>query len=33
MLRLCWIDTYIGPPELITHDAGRNFISNNNNSY
>jgi Reverse transcriptase (RNA-dependent DNA polymerase) len=27
MLRLCWIDTYIGPPELITHDAGRNFIS------
>jgi hypothetical protein len=26
-LRLCWIDTYIGPPELITHDAGKNFIS------
>jgi hypothetical protein len=27
ILRLCWIDTYIGPPELITHDAGKNFIS------
>jgi hypothetical protein len=26
-LRACWIDTYIGPPEYITHDAGRNFIS------
>lgn len=26
-LRLCWIDTYIGPPDLITHDAGKNFIS------
>ncbi|RAL61913.1 hypothetical protein DID88_002402 [Monilinia fructigena] len=21
-LRECWIDTYIGPPEYITHDAG-----------
>ena len=27
ILRACWIDTYIGPPEYITHDAGRNFIS------
>ena len=27
ILRTCWIDTYIGPPEYITHDAGRNFIS------
>ena len=26
-LRACWIDTYVGPPEYITHDAGRNFIS------
>ena len=27
ILRTCWIDTYIRPPEYITHDAGRNFIS------
>jgi hypothetical protein len=27
ILRACWIDIYIGPPEYITHDAGRNFIS------
>ena len=26
-LRLCWIDTYLGPPDQITHDAGKNFIS------
>lgn len=26
-LRLCWIDVYIGPPDLITHDAGSNFVS------
>ena len=26
-LRLCWIDVYIGPPDLITHDAGTNFVS------
>lgn len=25
-LRACWIDVYIGPPDVITHDAGRNFI-------
>lgn len=23
--RLCWIDTFIGPPEIIKHDAGTNF--------
>ncbi|KAF1990555.1 hypothetical protein K402DRAFT_303635, partial [Aulographum hederae CBS 113979] len=27
MLRLCWIDTYLGPPEVIKHDAGKNFKS------
>ena len=27
ILRLCWIDTYIGPPEYITYDTGKNFIS------
>jgi hypothetical protein len=27
LLRLCWIDTYVGPPDQITHDAGKNFIS------
>jgi hypothetical protein len=26
-LRECWIDTYLGPPDLIAHDAGKNFIS------
>lgn len=25
ILRLCWIDTYLGPPDLIVHDAGTNF--------
>ena len=27
VLRMCWIDTYLGPPDLIAHDAGKNFIS------
>ena len=27
VLRMCWIDTYLGPPDLVTHDAGKNFIS------
>ena len=27
ILRMCWIDTYLGPPDLIAHDAGKNFIS------
>jgi hypothetical protein len=26
-LKLCWIDTYLGPPDQITHDAGTNFAS------
>ncbi|CEJ95277.1 Putative Polyprotein [[Torrubiella] hemipterigena] len=26
-IRCCWIDTYLGPPEWIVHDAGRNFAS------
>jgi len=24
---MCWIDTYLGLPDLITHDAGKNFVS------
>ncbi|KAI0995592.1 hypothetical protein K3495_g12589 [Podosphaera aphanis] len=27
MLCTCWIDTYIGPPDIISHDAGKNFTS------
>ena len=26
-LRSCWIDTYLGPPDLITTDAGKQFTS------
>ena len=26
-LRLYWIEVYIGPPDLITHDTGSNFVS------
>ena len=26
-LRNCWVDTYLGPPGYITHDAGTNFAS------
>jgi hypothetical protein len=26
-LRLCWIDVYLGPPDVIKHDAGKNFKS------
>lgn len=26
-LRQCWIDTYLGPPDRIVHDAGTNFAS------
>jgi hypothetical protein len=26
-LRACWIDTYLGPPDMIVHDAGKNFVS------
>ncbi|POS85469.1 hypothetical protein EPUL_004337 [Erysiphe pulchra] len=25
--RLCWIDTYLGPPAIINHDAGTNLAS------
>jgi hypothetical protein len=24
---MCWINTYLGPLDLITHNAGKNFIS------
>ena len=27
VLKECWIDTYLGPPDIITHDAGTNFDS------
>jgi hypothetical protein len=27
VLRVCWIDTYIGPPDIIIYDARKNFIS------
>jgi len=27
ILWTCWIDMYFGPPEYITHDTSRNFIS------
>lgn len=26
-MRLCWIDVYIGPPGVINHDAGIQFIA------
>ena len=26
-LRNCWIDVYVGPPDLIVHDAGTNFTA------
>lgn len=26
-LRLCWIDVYIGPPDVITHDAAKYFLA------
>jgi hypothetical protein len=26
-LRACWIDTYLGPPDMVVHDAGKNFAS------
>jgi hypothetical protein len=25
-LRVCWIDTYLGPPDIIVHNAGKNFV-------
>jgi len=24
---MCWINTYLGPPDLITYDARKNFVS------
>ena len=24
---MCWIDTYLGPPDIITYDVGKNFVS------
>ena len=26
-LRMLWINTYQGPPDILTHDAGTNFAS------
>jgi len=26
-LRMCWIDAYLGPPDYIAHDAGKNFAA------
>jgi hypothetical protein len=26
-LRLCWIDVYLGPPDVIAHDAGKQLAS------
>jgi hypothetical protein len=26
-LRTCWIDTYLGPPDYLVHDAGTQFVS------
>jgi hypothetical protein len=31
-LRTCWIDVYLGPPDLINHDAGTNFTYHNHHS-
>jgi hypothetical protein len=27
VLRMCWIDVYVGPPDLIVHDQGKDFAS------
>lgn len=26
--RLCWVDVYLGPPDLVVHDAGTNLMAN-----
>lgn len=26
-LHACWIDVYLGPPDIIAHDAGKNFMA------
>jgi hypothetical protein len=25
-LRICWINTYLGPPNRLIYDAGKNFV-------
>lgn len=32
-LGTCWIDSYLGPPEIINHDAGTNFTSSEFQQY
>jgi hypothetical protein len=32
-LKMCWIDTYLGPPDQITTDAGKNFASKEFDQY
>ena len=32
-LRACWIDTYLGPPDVITTDSGKNFASREFSQY
>jgi hypothetical protein len=27
ILRIYWIDTYLGPPDNIIYDTGKNFVS------
>ena len=26
-MRLCWIDVYLSPPDIIMHDEGKQFVS------
>lgn len=26
-LRLCWVDVYLGPPDVVTDDAGKQFMA------
>lgn len=26
-LKMCWINVYLGPPDIITHDAASNFVA------
>src|SRR5450432_2959538 len=33
VLRMCWIDTYLGPPEQVVTDAGKNFASKEFDQY
>jgi hypothetical protein len=33
VLRTCWINTYLRPSDLITHNAGKNFVSNEFKQY